>query len=261
MITNLTNLAGPNNAEEPAQYRGITKALMYTTLSDQYLLPAVDSKGVNKQYLIQIAEGLCYRLPILDFKRFEIDLVPKHWKKVSYLNLSILVQKLNSLLRERNELELGFPANIVPEETWLIKVTRYLDQENLLEIFVHACPHPIPVDTLTRRVHQAKVIAQNFLFGQNPALRSPKIVAQLEEISDIGRRIYNRRTELLDLQRYIIGLEGKIVEDEALLRSGITKASVQILSVGQRLNAEDDIFIDGEDGQEFRQSLTEISRL
>jgi hypothetical protein len=249
-----------NNDDLPPEFRGITKTSLYNGLVNEVLLPPLESKGVNKRYLVRVATNQIFRLNLLDFKRFEITLLPRHWKKQVYLNLGVLFRKLTLLMGERNLPELGFIEQNIPSEEYLIKVCRYIDQENITEAFLESCPNPTIVNSLSRQIHFAKIEAQQFLFGDNPALRSPKVLNMLQEVNDLARRVKNRRAELGDLDRFRQSLQAKILEDEGSLLGSLSNASLCILTIGGQMEQEA-IFIEGDVARQNRHNLNEIQRL
>ena len=244
----------------PLEYRRISKNQLYASLVNEYLLPPALSKGVNKRYLVNVATHAVFRLNLMEFKRFEITLLPRHWKKQAWVNLSVLFRKVSTLLAERQLPPIGFNENCTPDESWLIKIIRYLDQENMLETFHEQALNAQPANCLTRQVHMAKIEAQHYLFGDNAALRTPKVIAMLKDINDIGRKVRNRRADIQDLDRQRNSVHAKLGEEEAALKTQITNVALLLLNIGGQVD-EDSIFIEGDQPRQNRQNLQEIQRL
>lgn len=254
MIGLLHNKDDEDNELIPPEFRRITKALLYMSLENEYLLPPKESKGVNKAYLVGVATNTVFRINMMDFRRFEIGLLPRHWRKQLWINLAIIYRKLTVMLRERNHLQMGFQDNCIPDEGWLLKVIRYCDQENIMEVFLESCPNPAIINCYSRPVHVAKIGAQQYLFGDHEALRTNKIISMLRDINDVGRKLKNRRADVEELVRQQQRLQVKIGQDEASLRSLLTNVSMQLMNLGGQVN-EDEIFIQGDMPQRNRANL------
>ena len=72
------------------------------------MLPLCNSKGVTREYLLNIKDGSNFRVTHPDYKQFEFNLSKAHIKKISTINNALLVKKLNILLKERDQPPLGF---------------------------------------------------------------------------------------------------------------------------------------------------------
>ena len=119
------------NPDEPEEIRMLTKSHIYDQLSNRLFLPDKHSKGVNRRYIVGVYTNEYFNVEEVVLKRFEIDLTPGHLKKAPFVSLPDLYTKVNQMLRELNRLPLGFPPGAIPEEKWLIRVTRYLDPHNV----------------------------------------------------------------------------------------------------------------------------------
>ena len=104
------------NSPQPPAIRNLTKNQLYLMLSETYLLPSIESKGINRTYLVGVYTDQNYRLNLLEYKRFEAELTPSQQKKTNLVNLAYILRKLNALLVEENRRPLGFPDFIIPEE-------------------------------------------------------------------------------------------------------------------------------------------------
>lgn len=174
---------------EPPGYRYMTKKQLYNSLADLYLQPEIDSKGVNKRWLIGIAEEEYFRVELQQYRQFELSLQNRHSRKAAFINLSVIYNKFAALLRERNEREVGMQPGVIPQLSFLEKVVRFFDQENLLEMYQFPCPQPAVIPCQTRQIMVAKQAAQRVLFGDRVELRSPKVISMLKDITEAGRRI------------------------------------------------------------------------
>jgi len=250
------------NDNEPPEIREQNKNQLYTTLTNQYLLPPVESKGVNRQWLVGVYTGNNYRVPLLEFKRFEAELTPGQMKKTGLVNLLYILRKLNALLRERGEHTLGFPDFVIPEESWLVKVARFVDRKNVMEFFtVHLVPlRPLVSDS--ERVHLGRDLAHHFVFNDNALLENPKVYQTVKEISDSYRRIISRRIDMEEINHARHQLALKITEEESQLKSLLVRASTTIIATANENFNPEAIYIEGDDNTNAtRIQLADMTRL
>jgi len=250
------------NENEPENIRKLTKNQLYTMLSETYLLPTIDSKGVNRAYLVAVYIGNVYRLPLLEYKRFEAELTPTQQKKTPLINLAYILRKLNALLVESHRRPLGFPPFVIPEETWLTKVARFVDRKNVMEFFQQELePIGQPMH-LSERVHQARRNAHRYVFNNNNLLENNRVFNSLKEISDCYRRIISRQIDIEDIANARQELERKLAEEEALLKSSLVKASTTIVAAAQADFDPDQIYMEGDEvGIQNRAQMSDITRL
>jgi hypothetical protein len=55
---------------EPEEIREITKKAIHTRLNNEYYIPEIPSRGVNRAYLVGVFTGEHFRIPLLEYKRF-----------------------------------------------------------------------------------------------------------------------------------------------------------------------------------------------
>jgi hypothetical protein len=126
------------NAFLPPEFRNQTKAQIYSTLNNQYLLPAKDSRGVSKRYLARVHSNEVFRVGKIAILQFEATLVPEDVQKHNFLNVSIMVARLNQLLQLLHLPQLGFDAGNYPDEEWVLRIIRYIDGYNILGFYKRA---------------------------------------------------------------------------------------------------------------------------
>lgn len=123
------------NAYLPPELRNQTKAQIYSALSTQYLLPAKDSRGVSKRYLARVFTHEVFRVGKVALLQFEATLTPEELQKHNFLSVSIMVAKSNQLLLMLNQPQLGFEAGSFPDESWMIRIIRFIDGYNILGFY------------------------------------------------------------------------------------------------------------------------------
>ena len=77
-----------DNTDEPLAIKGKTKKQLHMMLSEEYCLPTIDSKGVNRYYLVGVYLGKHFRVQQMEMKRFEIELTPQQQKRTNLVNLT-----------------------------------------------------------------------------------------------------------------------------------------------------------------------------
>jgi len=112
----LAEIARP---EEPAETAGLSKNQLYDRVVATYFLPPFLSRGVTRDYLLRVLNNQVFRVTHNAIKHFEVDLEKAQTTKTSSPNNSLIVKKLNRLLEETGQRQLGFDEYEVPESAWL----------------------------------------------------------------------------------------------------------------------------------------------
>jgi hypothetical protein len=120
------------NPDEPMAIRQWTKTKLYEHLNDTYLLPAKESRGVTRSYLVGVYTDRVYRVERSTMLQFESRITLAEQKKSVFYNVSLLVERLDRLLDQLGQNQLGFPEGSIPEEQWFTRVLRFADQNNIL---------------------------------------------------------------------------------------------------------------------------------
>jgi hypothetical protein len=255
----------PENNEEPPEIRGLTKKKLYEVVSQRFHVPGCDSRGVTRDWLSGVYRGIHYRVPLLEHKHFYADLAPAHLKKAPVLYCGPLLAKLNSLLNETGNPDLGFPQGVIPEEDWLVSIIRFVDRANVLGAFFSPVPGAHPPQCETQRMTVAKQNAERFLFldgNGNNLLHDKKLFKEIEGIHDQSKRIMGHRQELHSLVDQGRALERKVQVEEAELSKLLYNVAVSVYTRGQRMEDPGPIFIEGDDaGAQHRERVQEILRL
>ena len=102
--------------DEGMETKHLDKKQLYDSLSHIYFLPPYMSKGVTREYLLGIHKEKYYRVRIMEYKHFEVDLAPEMTRRIGVVNNAILVRKLNILLHATDRKPLGFEEWDPPEQ-------------------------------------------------------------------------------------------------------------------------------------------------
>jgi hypothetical protein len=250
------------NPDEPPEVRNLTKSQLYVQLAEVYLLPPPDSRGVNRAYLVGVFTHRHYRLPLLEYKRFAVELTPLQLKKVKLVNLSYTLRKLNALLEEQHAPTLGFAEFTIPEEVWLTKIARFVDRKNVMEFF-QASLQPIgQAQFMSERVHGSRTNAHQFVFADNNILENPRVHQSVVEISECYRRIISKRIDIEEMARELQVLRNKLRDEEATQKSALIKSATIIISVAEDNFNPDQLYIEGnENAVNQRLQMVRIQRM
>jgi hypothetical protein len=211
--------------DEPPEIRNLTKKALHERMSQEYFLPPNSARGVTRAYLVGVYTRRYYRVGLFDMQRFMAELTPTHMKKAPYINSNDIKAKVQVLLREHELLPLGYPDGVIPEEGWLLQIARMLDQTNTTSIFTTAIPNPERHDTLTSRMHVAKVNAETFLLRQPGYLADPRMFAHIESIWNSHKRLANKRREVLALEATMREMLQRQEEEATRLTAHLNEAA------------------------------------
>jgi hypothetical protein len=248
------------NPDEPEEIRMLTKGQLYDQLSNRFFLPDKNSKGVNRRYLVGVYTNEYFNVDEVFLKRFEIDLTPGQLKKAPFVSLPDLYTKVNQMLRELNRPQLGFPPGAIPEEKWLIRVTRYLDPHNVTGAFLETIPDAPAQDFESQRMIDAKRNAEAFLMGEHHLLDNPMVFKEIKHIWEAQKRITAKQKDLEHHQRVVQDLQVKLAQEQLDLQANISKAALTVLTVGRGLLDADQVFHE-ENGNAYRLEVNEIRSL
>ena len=245
---------------EPEEIREITKKALHARLNNEYYIPENNSRGVNRAYLVGVFTGNHFRIPLLDFKRFEAELTPNMKKKTPMLNGIDALTKLNRLLVETGRHELGFVQGLFPDETWFFDVARFVDRANVAALFLASLPGAPPPDCLTSRMTAAKRAAENYLMADRDLLGKPIVFNKVKDIWEGQKKLIARRNELETLVVQGRSVQVKVHEEEAALNTEVMQASMAIFTYGNNMDNPDQIFHE-EDGNAHRLQINQISQM
>lgn len=248
-------------ANEPEEIRQLTKKALHFRLSNEYYIPEHTTRGVNRDYLVGVFRGDYFRVPLLEYKRFDAELTPAQKKKCPILNGIDAVSKINRLLVETNRRPLGFPDGLYPDEKWFLGIARYIDQVNVTGIFLEPVANAPPIECISTRMVRAKREAERFLMGERQLLNNPSVYNQVKEVWESQKRLVSKRMELEALVSHGRLVETKIHDEESNLNSKILNTSMSIFTYGNNMNNAADQIFHEQDGNAHRLQLAEITRM
>jgi hypothetical protein len=195
--------------------KNLSKNELYEIIAEEYLLPPVSSKSVTREYLLKVRNGEVFRITHNDYKNFEFTLNKSHSRKIGIINNALLVKKLNDLLEDREEPELGFTEYDLPEQNWLYKIARYIDKTNLLEFFESAPQAEPPLtdsSPLVSRIYYGRLYAGQWLFRLDKIKKNKKLYDSFQALSEKHKYLNSYKINCNVLQEELKDLNKKIVQ-------------------------------------------------
>lgn len=215
--------------DEGLETRHLEKKELFETIAENYYIPPLSSKGVTRAYLLQVHGGNVFRVTKSELRHFEVDLTPSMQRRVTNISNSLVVRKLNILLRQTGKKTLGFNENEVPDQNWLCRVARFVDRTNVTELFDSPVKLEPPLSTNSSaisRIHHGRMAASKWFFRDPAVKANRKIWEIMREISDQYRSFVNHRVNLEIMEREIIELRQKKANLQQQLEDTLSRASL-----------------------------------
>ena len=250
-----------DNLDEPEAIRNLKKKAIYKLLSETWLLPEESSKGVHRRYLVGVYRGDYFRVNIMEYKRFEVELTPAQLKKTPFLSSGDVFVKISHLLTEIGLPPLGFEVGLFPEDTWLYKIVRFVDRNNATGVYLQTTPPrqpPLGAEPVSNQMIAAKRHAETYLLGN--FMNQPTVFNAVKSLWDAHKREISRRREIEQMERELAASREKLAIEQPLVQSCLAKASLVVFTAGTG-NQADAIFIEGEEANHARVQMNEITDL
>ena len=236
--------------EEGADTRNLSKSALYDRVAEVYCVPPYSSRGVTREWLLGVLNHTFFRVENEVIRIFEFGLTRAQQKKVGITNNALLVKKLNRLLESQNNRWLGFTEHDVPEQNWLYRITRFVDQNNLLEFFQMPCTQPPPLEQNSPpiiKMHYGRKYACQWLFRLQQVRGNKKLWDALRMLSETYRQLasYTINQELLE--RELQDTRNKIVALTSTLTDQVNKAAFTYTTL-ENPNIRPELIIMGGDG-------------
>ena len=184
--------------------------------------------------MLKVKNGEVFKVGNTEYKQFEFHLKKSRQKKVGIINNSLLVKKLNSILRERKQPELGFTEFDITEQSWLYKIARYIDTTNLLEFFEEA-PYPEPPlsdsTPAISRIYYGRVYAGQWLFRSDKVRKNKKMWEAFTLLSEKHKSLNSFKINVEILEHELRETRNKVSVMEAKLHDMIGKVAITYTSL------------------------------
>lgn len=191
-------------SDEEADTRKLEKKDLYEMVVSDWYLPPFQSRGVTRDYLLQVHRNRVYRISHLDIKRFEVELTPEHQKKVQGVSHSLLIRKLNILLQLTGRRPLGFNEYDMPDQTWLHRVARVIDPTSLTEFFQTPVRPEEPAGPQSLAIvciHHGRIEAAKWFMRHQSVKSNRRYWESLHAVSTQYRALINKDLSIEALQR------------------------------------------------------------
>lgn len=220
------------NPNEPAEIRGLNKKELHEYMHETWHLPPYNARGVTRAYLVQVYTGRVFRVNDVELKQFLANLTKKMVKKVPFINSTDVKAKVEMILQELGLPPLGYPPNIIPDETWLLNVARYVDRSNIAAIFKKDIPNSDPLDITTTRMKTAKVNCEQYLLRGDGLLSHPEVFHAVTNIFQSHKRLNNKNAEVQALQARLQLATRQLQEERVHLQSYLETAATTVYRRG-----------------------------
>lgn len=200
-----------------------TKAALYKHLADKYYLPPRDSKGVTRLYLERVEKGTCFRIELIEMKRFLAELSPSQTKRSLHTNKAEAFIKLVTILRELGLKPLSFDADYVPDSEWLFNVMRYVDGSNVSGVFECELKSSPKLEYDSALLLKLKKTAEQVEFVDTGFLKDKHNFDAVKKLIEHQRRLMGRKAEAQMMMRDLEVRNSSIKKDEQEIKSELTR--------------------------------------
>ena len=138
----------PNDDELSPEVRNQSKSQLYSVNAFTFFLPSKHSRATSKLYLYRVQTNQVFRVMRQQILEFESRLQPDECVRVSFMNIPMVVARLNRLLVQQGLQELSFTATTMPDDDWVFRVVRFVDQSNVLGCFKRGVRNSQPPNVL-----------------------------------------------------------------------------------------------------------------
>ena len=223
-------LQGLFNANpEGLDTKNLDKKQVYEMVAKDYFLPPCYSRGITREYLLDVKVDKVFRITNGEWKRFEYTLEAGHLRKVSMITNGLLLRKLNTLLKSKGLKEMGFPNYEVPEQDWLYKMARFVDRSNLLEFFelpVEPEPLPTPSSSSIVMIHYGRLFTGEYLFDSDRKKNNKKLWGYLKSLSEAYRNLMGTRMCIETLEYDLQRSKEQLAAENSHLQDILNKAAL-----------------------------------
>jgi len=231
--------AQPNdNTHEPAAIRNLSKKAIYDILANEFMLPTFKSRATSRKYLVGVYEKKYFAVKSIEIKRFLAELTADQLKKAPSTSNSEVFYKLSMILKENNQLPLGFDENSLPDSAWLYQVARCIDPDNTSGLFKVALNRP-STQTDSSRILAAQKAAEKYLLLDHNLLSHSEVHSQVKQLWETHKRFSCRQRELEVLQAHGQALTSKVDAGKLEVESVLLKTAMTVYTFGNQSKGAD----------------------
>lgn len=140
------------NTEESEATSGLSKKKLFDKVSSKHLMPGLKSKACTRLYLTKAYKGEVFLVKLEDIALFEAQNIASVPLRAPGLNVLVITQLVDALLRKLGKKTLGFTETTLPEEDYILRICRYVDQNNVLDVFMAGSPKAQPLTILPQKM-------------------------------------------------------------------------------------------------------------
>lgn len=232
MLPDRPEANGEGNPNEPPEIRGLNKKELHEYLHERWHLPPHNARGVTRDYLVKVHLNQVFRINDVELKQFLANLTKKMTKKVPLINSTDVKAKVEMMLSELALPPLGYPPNIIPDETWLLNVARFMDRTNIAAIFKKDIPDSEALDIPTARMKAAKVNCERYLLTADGLLHHTDVFEAVKAIFYSHKRVNNKNSEVQALQARLQVANRQLQEERVRLQGYLEQAATTVYRRG-----------------------------
>ena len=215
--------------DESRETARLNKYDLFELVEATWDLPSFSCKALTREYLLRVKNDEVFRVDKETMRRFDFGLSKKQNKRMAIVNLGYVVRKLKVLMAEKQMKELGFEEWDTPDQVWLMRMARYIDQENVLELFEEALV-PVPQlrnnSSLMYMIYHGRLHASTYLFRDEKARSNKALWESLRNISESYKVICSASINLELLEREIKEMREKLARSKLQMEEEVTKTAV-----------------------------------
>jgi len=241
-------MAQDKTSDEGPDTAALKKQELYDAVAETWFIPPSDSKGVTREYLLQVRRDQVYRVSTMQIKQFEVELTAEMQRRASNINNSVLIKKLNYLLSTTGRKQLGFTEFDVPDQAWLYRIARYIDASSITEFFERpAKPEPAltTASSVLSKIYHGRMSASIWLFRNSAVKQNRKLWEALKLISETYRASINNQMSLHILEHEITQIREKQVSLQTSLDDMVSKASLTYTAIEEPGLRPEDVLAGG----------------
>ena len=215
--------------DESRETARLTKLEIYESVEHTWDLPSFSCKAMTREYLLRVKHDEVFRVDKEVMRKFDFGLSKKQNRKMAIVNLGYVVRKLKVLMNEKKMKELGFEEWDAPDQVWLMRIARYIDQENVLELFEEALVAAPPYrsnSSLLYSIYHGRLFASTYLFRDAKTKSNKGLWESLRNISESYKVICSASINVELLEREIKEMRDKLARSKFQMEEDITKTAV-----------------------------------
>ena len=221
--------SGGKREDESLDTQRLNKVQLYELVETTWDIPSYGCKSITREYLLRVKDDEVFRVDREVMRKFDFELTKKQNKKMAIVNLGYVVRKLKVLMAEKRMKDLGFEEWEAPEQVWLMRMARYIDKENVLELFEEALvvpPNYRSNSSLLYSIYHGRLFASTYLFRDAKTKSNKGLWESLRNISESYKVICSASINIELLERELNEMREKLARSKLQMEEEVTKTAV-----------------------------------